>query len=172
MLLCLAVVVPRLVTAASNPVMAVGILEPASSSDLDCPHHCSGHGVCEGGACKCFPGYTYYDCSLRESRQPRARITCPRFESRDLPLLRGPQAYPVLLPPANCCSCPQAVTLRCLPKRLLEQWFLLQRHLPLPPWVAGAGLFDPLLPQRVLVPRSLQGGQVPVPSRLEGGGLL
>merc|ERR1712045_107311 len=33
--------------------------------DCDCPNGCSGNGACVGGVCKCAPGWTYYDCSLR-----------------------------------------------------------------------------------------------------------
>lgn len=36
-----------------------------SGPDCGCPHSCSGHGTCSNGVCQCFPGFTYYDCSLR-----------------------------------------------------------------------------------------------------------
>jgi len=35
-----------------------------------CPNECSLHGTCRMGVCECFPGYTYFDCSL---------LTCPQI---------------------------------------------------------------------------------------------
>ena len=32
---------------------------------VTCPNGCSGHGTCRSGQCECFPGFTYFDCSLR-----------------------------------------------------------------------------------------------------------
>ena len=46
-------------------------LAPESNSTVECgeacscPSRCSGNGECFAGKCKCFLGYTYYDCSLR-----------------------------------------------------------------------------------------------------------
>merc|ERR1719331_3062598 len=46
-------------------------LAPADNSTVECgeactcPNRCSGNGECFNGQCKCFPGYTYFDCSLR-----------------------------------------------------------------------------------------------------------
>ena len=46
-------------------------LAPVTNSSVECgeacscPSRCSGNGECFAGKCKCFPGYTYYDCSLR-----------------------------------------------------------------------------------------------------------
>ena len=46
-------------------------LAPEANSTVECgeacscPSRCSGNGECFAGKCKCFPGYTYYDCSLR-----------------------------------------------------------------------------------------------------------
>ena len=51
-------------------------LAPEASSSVECgeacscPSRCSGNGECFAGKCKCFPGYTYYDCSLREWPRP------------------------------------------------------------------------------------------------------
>ena len=41
------------------------VLDPSQiplevSATSDCPHACSGHGVCVDGTCKCDPGFTYY----------------------------------------------------------------------------------------------------------------
>ena len=38
-----------------------------------CPNYCSGNGECMNGVCKCYPGYTYYDCSLRAPPRPSTR---------------------------------------------------------------------------------------------------
>lgn len=35
--------------------------------ECGCPHGCSGHGSCHNGECQCYPGFTYYDCSLRKN---------------------------------------------------------------------------------------------------------
>ena len=45
--------------------MPVAVHSSPDLSSSECPHLCSGHGVCEHGVCKCAPGFTYYDCSLR-----------------------------------------------------------------------------------------------------------
>merc|ERR1712023_20437 len=37
----------------------------ALGEDCECPHDCWGNGACVNGVCKCSPGWTYYDCSLR-----------------------------------------------------------------------------------------------------------
>ena len=34
-------------------------------ADCDCPHGCSSNGECINGECKCYAGFTYYDCSLK-----------------------------------------------------------------------------------------------------------
>ena len=52
---------------------AATALTPEGSVESDgvagaCPNKCSGNGECFSGTCKCFPGYTYYDCSLRACR--------------------------------------------------------------------------------------------------------
>ena len=44
---------------------AAAVGAQSSKGSDECPHGCSGHGSCEGGVCKCAPGFTYYDCSLR-----------------------------------------------------------------------------------------------------------
>ena len=63
-------------------------LVPEANSTVECgeacpcPNLCSGNGECFAGKCKCFPGYTYYDCSLRAATpakhtppRPRPRVT-------------------------------------------------------------------------------------------------
>ena len=35
------------------------------SCAVTCPNGCSAHGTCRSGQCECFPGFTYFDCSLR-----------------------------------------------------------------------------------------------------------
>ena len=62
--------------AAALRTKAVLALAPEASSPVECgeacscPSMCSGNGECFAGKCKCFPGYTYYDCSLRASPGP------------------------------------------------------------------------------------------------------
>ena len=57
------------------PLVTVGFESSNSTGvcvgpDCGCPHACSGHGSCSNGECQCFPGFTYYDCSLREAPHP------------------------------------------------------------------------------------------------------
>ena len=56
-------------------------LAPEANSTVECGEACScssgcsGNGECFAGKCKCFPGYTYYDCSLRAWLRPETRVT-------------------------------------------------------------------------------------------------
>ena len=55
-------------------------------ADSTCPNKCSGNGECMHGVCKCFPGYTYYDCSLRTRPRPHThgpRSPLKRTHKRD-----------------------------------------------------------------------------------------
>ena len=36
---------------------------PGVREALNCPNLCSGNGRCDGQACVCEPGYSFYDCS-------------------------------------------------------------------------------------------------------------
>ena len=54
---------PPLVTVGYESSNATGV---CAGTDCGCPHACSGHGSCINGECQCSPGFTYYDCSLRE----------------------------------------------------------------------------------------------------------
>ena len=62
--------------AAALRTKAVLALAPEASFSVECgeacscPSRCSGNGECFAGKCKCFPGYTYYDCSLRAWPRP------------------------------------------------------------------------------------------------------
>ena len=62
--------------AALVPLASAGNSTVECGADCTCPNKCSGNGECMNGVCKCYPGYTYYDCSLRASPRPSAR--CPR----------------------------------------------------------------------------------------------
>ena len=50
-----------------------------------CPNKCSGNGECFSGTCKCFPGYTYYDCSLRACRASAPARTHERTRTAHTP---------------------------------------------------------------------------------------
>lgn len=59
--------------AALVPLGADGHSTVESGADGTCPNKCSGNGECMNGVCKCYPGYTYYDCSLRAPPRPSTR---------------------------------------------------------------------------------------------------
>ena len=50
----------RTIAAAPNATGALCV-----GADCDCPHGCSSNGECINGECKCYAGFTYYDCSLK-----------------------------------------------------------------------------------------------------------
>ena len=82
--------------AAALRTKAVLALAPGASSPVECgeacscPSRCSGNGECFAGKCKCFPGYTYYDCSLREwPRPPPLRSLTLAHEHRWIPRCAG-----------------------------------------------------------------------------------
>ena len=97
---------------AVQKVLGSSLTEPSAFSSLEitanstgacsgpncgCPHACSGHGSCSNGVCQCFPGFTYYDCSLRtaarledcrerKDQHPFLRRKCHRFGKLTDPL--------------------------------------------------------------------------------------
>ena len=51
--------------AALSPMMLSNSTVEGAGETVACPNKCTGNGDCVSGTCKCFPGYTFYDCSLR-----------------------------------------------------------------------------------------------------------
>ena len=143
-----------LATATAMELSTQHLLEPfiavSTTNATACPHGCSGHGKCVDGECKCFAGFTYYDCSLRVCPNScSGNGFCYNATCHCHPGWRG----------ADCSAqvVPQRVQ---LPRRLQGGQMRLPRR------VEGRGLLDARVPERLLRPRRLRELQVQVPARL------
>ena len=91
--------------------------------ECGCPHGCSGHGSCHNGECQCYPGFTYYDCSLSKIQPLRhtQHTTTTRAQNANVPRTGITSSLLLLTTTYRLAASAQVSALRLLQQRLLLQ---------------------------------------------------